>query len=124
MGQRPPGRDYGQLLGAMNVMLAELASDGGEQEALSASFAASARGFGAEKALLLSVEQADPLHLRAICTTGALSAAQIRACERGESVPGVSPSVIRSVLASQHPELIEDARLRSDVSQTQSLQAG
>jgi hypothetical protein len=90
MRSPPAGRDYGQLLDAMNVMLTELSSDGGEQEALSASFAASARGFGAEKALLLSVEQTDPLRLRAICTTGKLSPGQVRACERGESVPGVS----------------------------------
>jgi DNA-binding NtrC family response regulator len=124
MRSLPSGRDYGQLLDAMNVMLTELSSDGGEQEALSASFAASARGFGAEKALLLSVEQTDPLRLRAICTTGKLSPGQVRACERGESVPGVSPSVIRSVLASRRPELIEDARLRSEPSRTPSLAAG
>ena len=54
----PPGRDYAQLLGAMNELLAVL-SDGGEEAALRASFEAAARGFGARKALLLVVEQAE-----------------------------------------------------------------
>jgi len=102
----------------------ECQADGGEEEALGASFAAAARGFGAQKALLLLVEEQSPLRLRAICTTGKLSADQIRACERGKSVSGVSPSVIRSVLASQRPELVEDARLRSEASGTPSLAEG
>ncbi len=36
-GALPPGRDYAQLLGAMNELLAVLSSDGGEEVALRAS---------------------------------------------------------------------------------------
>src|SRR4051812_37852837 len=120
----PPGRDYAQLLGAMNELLAVLSSDGGEEAALRASFEAAARGFGARKALLLVVEQAEPLRLRAVHALGRLTAEQVAACERGESVRGVSPSVIQRVVASGRPELIEDPRLSADASRTPSLEGG
>src|SRR5258707_8720138 len=119
-----PGRDYSQLLGSMNELLAVLSSDGGEEAALRASFAAAARGFGAQKALLLVVEQAEPLRLHAIHTLGPLTREQIAACERGDSVRGVSPSLIQRVVASGRPELIEDLRLRADASHTPSLEGG
>jgi len=120
----PSGRDYSQLLGSMNELLAVLSSDGGEEAALRASFEAASRGFGARKALLLVVEQAEPLRLRAVHVMGKLAAEQIAACERGESVRGVSPSVIHRVVASGRPELIEDLRLRADASHTPSLEGG
>src|SRR4051812_45151599 len=107
-GLPAPGRDYSQLLGAMNELLAVLADDGGEEAALRASFEAAARGFGAQKALLLTVEQAEPLRLRAVHVLGQLTKEQIAACERGESVRGVSPSLIERVVESGRPELIED----------------
>ncbi len=120
----PPGRDYSQLLGAMNELLAVLSSDGGEEAALRASFEAAARGFGAQKALLLIVESAEPLRLRAVHTLGKLTEEQIKACEQGESVRGVSPSLIQRVVASGRPELIEDPRLTADASHTPSLAGG
>jgi len=119
---RSAGRDYAQLLGAMNELLAVLSSDGDEEAALRASFEAAARGFGARKALLLLVEEAEPLRLRAIHTLGKLTPEQIRACEHGESVRGVSPSVIQRVIETGRPELIEDPRLREDASRTPSLE--
>ena len=119
-----PGRDYAQLLGAMNELLAVLSSEGGEEAALRASFEAAARGFGAGKALLLVIEQAEPLQLRAVHALGQLTREQIAACERGESVRGVSPSLIQRVVASGRPELIEDPRLRADAAHTPSLQGG
>src|SRR5262245_17242913 len=93
-------RDYVHLLEAINQLLAVLVRAGGEEEAVRASFAAAARGFAAQKALLLLVEEREPLRLRSIQALGELTSEQIRACERGESVPGVSPSVIRRVIAS------------------------
>src|SRR3954469_8668613 len=120
----PSGRDYAQLLGAMNELLAVLSSDGGEEAALRASFEAAARGFGAQKALLLTVEQAEPLRLRAVHALGQLTKEQIAACERGESVRGVSPSLIQRVVAGGRPELIEDPRLQADASHTPSLAGG
>jgi DNA-binding NtrC family response regulator len=120
----PPGRDYAQLLGAMNELLAVLSGDGGEEAALRASFEAAARGFGARKALLLVIEEPEPLRLRAVHTLGQLTAEQIAACERGDSVRGVSPSLIQGVVASGRPELIEDPRMRADASRTPSLTGG
>jgi transcriptional regulator with GAF, ATPase, and Fis domain len=119
---RSLGRDYAQLLGAMNELLAVLSSEGDQETALRASFEAAARGFGARKALLLVVEEEEPLHLRAVHTLGNLTPEQIRACERGESVRGVSPSVIHRVIETGRPELIEDPRLQEDASRTPSLE--
>lgn len=118
------GRDYTQLLGAMNELLAVLSQDGDPEAALRASFEAAARGFGARKALLLLVEEAEPLRLRAVHVLGKLTPEQVEACERGESVRGVSPSVIYRVIATGEPELIEDPRLQAEASQTPSLEGG
>jgi DNA-binding NtrC family response regulator len=120
----PPGRDYAQLLGAMNELLAVLWNDGDEEAALRASFEAAARGFGAQKALVLLVEEGEPGRLRAVHVVGKLSAEQVGACERGESVRGVSPSLIQRVIAAGRPELIEDPRLKEDASRTPSLSGG
>ena len=108
----------------MNELLTVLSSDGGEEAALRASFEAAARGFGAHKALLLVIEQPEPLRLRAVHTLGPLTREQIAACERGDSVRGVSPSLIQRVVASGRPELIEDPRMRADASHTPSLAGG
>src|SRR5690349_17212776 len=113
-----PARSYPQLLVAMNELLGALSNDGGEELALAKAFAASFLGFGAQKGLLLLVEEAAPLRLRALHTQGGLSADQVRACERGESVRGVSSSVLREVVAGGRPVLIEDPRLQADASRT------
>ncbi len=117
----PKGRSYTDLLGAMNELLAILLKDGDREAALRASFQAAARGFGAQKALLLLVEEVEPLRLRAVHALGTLTAEQVSACERGESVRGVSPSVIHRVIATGAPERIEDPRLLSDAGRTPSL---
>jgi DNA-binding NtrC family response regulator len=119
---QPPGRDYVQLLGAMNELLAVLLEEDDQETALRASFEAAARGFGARKALLLLVEDCDPLRLRSIHVLGKLTAEQVKACERGESVRGVSPSVIHRVVESGQAELIEDPRLQANAAQTPSLE--
>jgi DNA-binding NtrC family response regulator len=124
VGQPPAGRDYAQLLISMNELLAVLSTDGDEESALRASFEAAARGFGARKALVLLVEEREPVRLRAIHAVGKLSAEQVEACERGESVRGVSPSLIQRVIASGRPELIEDPRLQEDAARTPSLSGG
>jgi DNA-binding NtrC family response regulator len=122
--RHPEGRSYDQLLDAMNELLAVLSTDGEEETALRASFEAAARGFGARKALLLLVEEREPLRLRAIHVLGKLTPEQVKACERGESVRGVSPSVILRVVETGRPELIEDPRLHAEASRTPSLEAG
>ena len=121
---RPPSRSYTELLGAMNELLAVLTRDGDQEAALGASFEAAARGFGAQKALLLRVEEQEPLRLRAVHVLGRLATEQVAACERGESVRGVSPSVIYRVIETGEPELIGDPRLQADASRTPSLEGG
>jgi DNA-binding NtrC family response regulator len=123
----PPGRDYAQLLGAMNELLAVLWNEGDEEAALRASFEAAARGFGAQKALVLLVEkkeEGEAAGLRAVHTVGRLAPEQVKACERVDSVRGVSPSLIQRVIASGRPELIEDPRLKEDAAHTPSLSGG
>src|SRR6185295_10223000 len=120
----PQGRSYTQLLGAMNELLAILLKDGDHEAALRASFEAAARGFGAQKALLLMIEEREPLRLRAVHVLGKLTPEQVKASERGESVHGVSPSVIQRAVATGASELIEDPRLATDASRTPSLAGG
>lgn len=122
--QRAQGRDYLQLLEATKEILATLTSEGDEEAALRSSFEAAARGFGARKALLLLVEGSAPLRLCAVHVLGKLTPDQVHACERGESVHGVSPSVILRVIETGEPELVEDPRLRADASRTPSLEGG
>lgn len=104
------GRNYPWLFEAMNVALRELLVGGDEEDALVRSFENAARGFGADKALLLRVEGLEPLRLRHVTGLG-LSEKQVLACERGESVSGVSSSVVRAVLSSGRPRVIENPYL-------------
>ncbi len=109
-----PARAYTRLFAAMNEVLSVLRAGGDEKEALARSFEHAAHGFGAEKALLLLVspESAGETRLRRACVRG-LSDAQVQACERGESVPGVSSSVIRAVITSKQPKLVENPLLKA-----------
>src|SRR6185295_2626807 len=107
----PPGllvqktsRDPARLIDAVNELLVVLASDrGDDREALRASFEAVAAGLGAQNAVLLLVERTEPLTLRCIHALGGLTREQLAACEQGQSVRGVSPSVIRRVVESGEP---------------------
>jgi transcriptional regulator with GAF, ATPase, and Fis domain len=114
-------RSYPQLLVAMNELLGALSNDGGEELALAKAFEACALGFGAQKALLFLVEASEPPCLRALHALGSLSADKVRACERGESVRGVSSSVLREVAAGGRPVLIQDPRLQADAARTPAL---
>jgi len=96
-----PPRAYPRLFAAMNEVLSVLRAGGDEQDALARSFEHAAHGFGAEKALLLLVSPAN-----------GLSELEVQACERGESVPGVSSSIIRSVITSGQPKLLENPLLK------------
>lgn len=119
----PRDRDFAQLLQATELLLSVLTHAGDEQAALIASFEAAARGFGAQKALLLRVEAAAPLTLRALHHLGSLTPEQVSACERGQSVAGVSPSVIQRVVSEGASLVIADPRLSVDPSRTPSLAA-
>lgn len=118
------GRDYRRLFAAMNAVLGALLAEGDEGEALRASFEAAAAGFGAENALLLLVDSREPLRLLSIHARGRLTAGQIRACEQGKSVRGVSSSVIRRALDSAAAVWVPDPRLSSGAKATASLEGG
>ncbi|HSB61894.1 MAG TPA: sigma 54-interacting transcriptional regulator [Vicinamibacteria bacterium] len=113
-------RDYPRLFRAMNEVLRVLLEGGDEEDALRRSFEDAARGFNAEKALFLLVEQQDSVRLRGSCVLG-LSERQVEACERGESVPGVSSSVIRAVLRTREPRVIENPLFLKETDQTPAL---
>jgi transcriptional regulator with GAF, ATPase, and Fis domain len=104
----------------MKDVLRVLAAGGKEEEALQRSFADAAEGFGAAKALLLLVESEAPLQLRSLCAVG-LTDAQVAACERGESIDGVSSSVIRGVVKERRVRLLDDPALAPETDQTPAL---
>jgi DNA-binding NtrC family response regulator len=104
----------------MNEVLKVLSSGGNEEEALRRSFEHAAQGFGAEKAVFLLVEETRPPRLRSLSFRG-LSDREVRACERGESIKGVSSSVIRTVIDSRQPKLIENPLLQNDQDATPAL---
>lgn len=115
-------RDPARLIEAVNDLLALLVSDrGDDREALRASFEGVAAGLGAQNAVLLLVERTAPLTLRCIRSLGGLTNEQLAACEQGKTVHGVSPSVIRRVVESGRPELIQDPLGLEKGSRTASL---
>ncbi len=113
-------RDYPRLFRAMNEVLRVLVNGGDEEDALRRSFEDAAKGFNADKALFLLVEEQEPVRLRRSCVLG-LTGIQVEACERGESVPGVSSSVIRSVLRMRQPRVIESPLFLKDIDRTPAL---
>jgi transcriptional regulator with GAF, ATPase, and Fis domain len=117
----PAGRDYQRLLQAMSEALRVLTADGREEDALRASFEAAAQGFGAANALLLLVDGQTPVRLRCVQAHGRLTPAQIQACERGESVRGISASVIKEAIVGLQPVVVEDPRLGAGARETASL---
>jgi DNA-binding NtrC family response regulator len=119
-GLPAPARDYARLFSAMNEVLKVFSTGGDEEDALRRTFQDAAQGFGAEKALLLVVEGQQPLRLRSISGRG-LTDKQVQACERGESVKGVSSSVIRTVIDTRRVKLIENPLLQKDQDRTPAL---
>jgi len=95
--------------------------EGRQVDALRRSFASATAGFGAENALLLLVEEGQPLRLRVLEAHGRLTPDQVAACESGQSVKGVSPSVIRAVVDGGRAELVQDPRLHPLAARTASL---
>jgi transcriptional regulator with GAF, ATPase, and Fis domain len=109
------------LLQALSRALQVLGTAGDESGALGESFDFAARAFAAEKALLLRVRGLDPIDLESLRVVG-LEFDQVVACIRGQSVPGVSPSLIRRAVESQAPQLVENSQFEGmDASATGSL---
>lgn len=106
----PSGRNYRELLAALEQAFAVILGDAPEPTAqLREAFKGAVTGFGAEKAVLLTVEGERPLQLKAVFSEG-LSGDEVTAIERGQSVRGVSSTVVRKVLASGEPILECDPR--------------
>jgi two-component system, NtrC family, response regulator AtoC len=104
----------------MNEVLRVLLNGGDEEDALRRSFEDAAQGFNAERALFLLVHEQPQAPLQRVCVLG-LTEQQIRACERGDSVTGVSSSVIRSVLRTRQPRVVENPLFMKEVDQTPAL---
>jgi transcriptional regulator with GAF, ATPase, and Fis domain len=115
-----PDASYRELLSALEASIRVLAQDGNETEALKESFGHSARGFGAQEALLLRVVPGGQ-RLERIHHLGRLSPEQIEACIHGQSVPGVSPSVIRRAITETRSQLIQNSLDGERVDLTMSL---
>jgi hypothetical protein len=103
-----PDRNYPALFLALDDVLETLGDGSPDEDALRRSFEWSADGFGAEKALLLMVDDGAPRGLRSLASRG-LTPEEVEACESGLSVPGVSSSRIREALASRAPVMVQDA---------------
>lgn len=102
----PEGRNYPQLFMALDEAIEALVSETPDR-LLESSFGHVAEGFGAEKALLLTVAPDGTL---AAAASRGLTAEEISACEAGRSVPGVSSSKIREALERAGPVLVQDPR--------------
>jgi hypothetical protein len=113
-------RNYPALFLALDEVLEALEQGSPGKEALRRSFEGAADGFGVEKAVLLVVEQRQPLRLRAVGSRG-LTAREIAACERGWSVPGVSSTRIREAIVSGAPLMVQDSELLTGTGITEAL---
>jgi GAF domain-containing protein len=98
-------RNYPALFLALDEVLEAVHDGSPDEAALQRSFEGSADGFGAAKAVLLLVGDDG---LRAVASRG-LAAAEVAACEKWESSPGVSSSTIREAILERRPVLVQDA---------------
>lgn len=123
MSEPAPRRDYRQLFIAMNRAVAALGRGTDDESVLRESFEHATQGFAARKALLFRVESAAPPVLRNLLAVG-LTPEQIRACQTGESAPGVSSSLIREALLEDRPLVRQDPRAHHDANRTGSYSEG
>jgi hypothetical protein len=98
-------RNYPALFLALDEVLEVLDQGGPDEDTLRRSFESLADGFGVEKAVMLVVENRQPLRFRAVGSRG-LSTREIAACERGWSVPGVSSTRIREAVLRGVPVVV------------------
>jgi hypothetical protein len=101
-------RNYPEIFQALDDLLASLPGDATLRDVVRRSVEATADGFGAQKMLLLVVEDSEPWILRAEASRG-LTPDEVAACESGRSVRGVSSTCIREALSQGRPVLVQDA---------------
>jgi hypothetical protein len=114
----PAGRNYPELFMALDEAIEALLTDSPD-DLLESSFEHVADGFGAEKALMLTV--APDGTLEASSSRG-LSAKEIEACEAGLSVPGISSTKIREALEKKSAVLVQDPRYLIGANVTTALE--
>jgi len=102
-----PDRNYPALFLALDDVLEAVFEGKPREEALQASFADAAEGFGAEKAVLLGIEGPGSTRRHALAHKG-LADYEVIACEGGRSVPGVSTSCIGEAAENGKIVLIQD----------------
>jgi hypothetical protein len=113
-------RNYPALFVALNDVLETLGDEPDVAGVLRRSVESSAEAFGAQKMLLLVVEETAPWRLRAKAWRG-LTRSEVAACERGQSVPGVSATCIRRALTHGRAVLVQDAARSLDARRTAAL---
>jgi hypothetical protein len=113
-------RNYPEIFQALDDVLASLPGDATMHDVVCRSVEATADGFGAQKMLLLVVEDSEPWTLRAEASRG-LTREEIAACESGRSVRGVSSTCIREALSKGRPVLVQDAEHALNAPRTGSL---
>jgi hypothetical protein len=108
------------LFVALNDVLEALDGEASVREILRRSVESSANAFGAQKMLLVVVEDAEPWQLRAETSIG-LTPEEVAACESGRSVPGVSATCIREALTKGRAVLVQDAERSLNAPRTGAL---
>jgi hypothetical protein len=116
----PATRNHAELFQALDDVLVSIPRDATVRDVLRRSVESTADGFGAEKMLLLVVEDAEPWVLRAETSRG-LTPAEVAACESGRSVRGVSATCIREALSRGRPVLVQDAEHALNAPRTAAL---
>src|SRR2546426_87071 len=110
--ESPEGRapDQTELLHALTKVLGTLVGGGAPDAALRESFVHAMSGLGAEKGVLVQVEQPEPLEVNILYAAG-LSSENEAACRTLRSSPGISPNLIRKATEDGKARLIENSQL-------------
>jgi transcriptional regulator with GAF, ATPase, and Fis domain len=117
-------RDATELLRALTEALGALSIDGNPELALKRSFGHAQQGLRAQKGLLLVVRALAPCELEILYASG-LDSEEQEACRMMESLRGVSPSVIRTVVEECRSVFIPNSQVRSGAfDRTASLAEG
>jgi DNA-binding NtrC family response regulator len=114
------GRDYPRVIRAILDTIRVMDAEGDQTAALRQSFEEAAAGFGAEKALLLRVDESEAPKLVSLCATG-LTPKQIAALEQGESIRGVSHTIIRDALETKQLQLMTHPSFRRKAGVTKAF---
>jgi transcriptional regulator with GAF, ATPase, and Fis domain len=94
----------------LTKVLGTLVGGGAPESALRESFVHAMAGLGAEKGVLVQIEQPEPLEVNILYAAG-LSSENEAACRTLRSSPGISPNLIRKATEDGKARLIENSQL-------------